>query len=80
MASVPAGLTLGTRLVRYVDVAAAGWSSRMGRTDASGIAPDSINLVGDGQQTAFNLPWVGASSGGVTISNNPNLEVIDMVR
>ncbi|HBO43652.1 MAG TPA: hypothetical protein DD670_06925 [Planctomycetaceae bacterium] len=42
------------------------------------IAPDSINLVGDGHQTEFHLPWVNALSGDLTISDNPALSVINI--
>ena len=42
------------------------------------IAPDSIHLVGDAGQTEFYLPWVRALSGDITITNNPNLSVINM--
>jgi sugar lactone lactonase YvrE len=37
------------------------------------VAPDSINLTNDQQQTAFYLPWVSALAGDLTIANNPNL-------
>ena len=40
------------------------------------IAPDSINLSGDTQQTAFYLPWVSALTGDLIISNNPNLTIV----
>ncbi len=42
------------------------------------IAPDAIDLSGDGSQTEISLPWVNELSGDLTIVGNPNVTVIDM--
>jgi hypothetical protein len=42
------------------------------------IAPDSIHLVGDDDLTEFQLPWVSALTGSVTISDNPNVTSISL--
>ena len=41
------------------------------------VAPDSINLTNDSQQTAFYLPWVSALAGDLTIADNPNLTTVN---
>lgn len=42
------------------------------------VAPDSINLTNDSQQTAFYLPWASALAGELAIANNPNLTAVNM--
>ena len=40
------------------------------------VAPDSVNLSGDSQQSAFYLPWVSSLTGDFTVSNNLNLTIV----
>jgi sugar lactone lactonase YvrE len=40
------------------------------------VAPGSINLSGDHQQTAFYLPWVSALAGDFTVTGNSNLTTV----
>ncbi len=40
------------------------------------VAPDSVNLSGDSQQTAFYLPWVSSLTGDFIVANNPNLTIV----
>ncbi len=40
------------------------------------VTPDSVNLSGDSQQTAFYLPWVSSLTGDFMVTNNPNLTIV----
>lgn len=42
------------------------------------VAPHSINLTNDSQQTAFYLPWVSTLAGDLAIADNPNLTTVNM--
>jgi hypothetical protein len=42
------------------------------------VVPDSIILTNDNQQTAFQLPWVSALAGDLTVTNNTSLSTISL--
>jgi len=41
------------------------------------VAPDSITLTNDSQQTSFHLPWVNSLSGDFIVAGNSNLTTVN---